>query len=163
MQRIGQGFDAHQLVQGRKLIIGGVDIPYEKGLLGHSDADVLVHAIIDALLGASGLGVIGQLFPDNDPTYKGISSIILLQRVSDLLRDYSINNLDATIIAQEPKLQGYFQEMKSNIAKCLSIDDNRVNIKATTTEMMGFTGRKEGIAAMATVLLTKKAISNETL
>ncbi len=156
MQRIGHGFDAHQFVEGRKLILGGVDVPYERGLLGHSDADVLVHAIIDALLGAAGLGVIGQHFPDNDSVYKGISSLVLLQRVSDLLGDYSINNIDSTIIAQEPKLQGYFPAMKAHIAKCLSIADNRVNIKATTTEMMGFTGRKEGIAAMAVVLLTQK-------
>lgn len=156
MQRIGQGFDAHQFVEGRKLILGGVDIPYEKGLLGHSDADVLVHAIMDALLGAAGLGVIGQHFPDNDAAYKGISSLVLLQRVSDLLGDYSINNIDSTIIAQEPKLQRYFPAMKANIANGLSIADNRVNIKATTTEMMGFTGRKEGIAAMAVVLLTQK-------
>ena len=156
MQRIGQGFDAHQFVDGRKLIIGGVDVPYERGLLGHSDADVLVHAIIDALLGAAGLGVIGQHFPDSDPAYKGISSLILLERVASLLGEYSINNIDATIIAQEPKLQGFFPAMKAHIAACLSLDENRVNIKATTTEWMGFTGRKEGIAAMAVVLLTKR-------
>ena len=156
MNRVGQGFDAHQLVEGRKLVLGGVDIPYEKGLLGHSDADVLVHAIIDALLGAAGLGVIGQHFPDTDPQYKGISSLILLEHVSGLLKDYNINNIDSTLIAQEPKLQDFFSRMKTNIAKSLSLNEDQVNIKATTTEMMGFTGRKEGIAAMSTVLLSKK-------
>lgn len=156
--RVGQGIDAHQLVAGRKLVLGGVDIPHEKGLLGHSDADVLIHAIIDALLGAAGLGVIGQHFPDTDPQYKNISSLVLLEHVKGLLGNFVIENIDSTVIAQEPKLQSHFPLMKQNISRCLDIAEDQINVKATTTELMGFTGRKEGIAAMATALLKRRKI-----
>ncbi|MBB5335461.1 2-C-methyl-D-erythritol 2,4-cyclodiphosphate synthase [Pectinatus brassicae] len=153
--RIGFGYDVHKLVTDRKLIIGGVDIPYEKGLLGHSDADVLLHAISDALLGAAALGDIGRHFPDTDEKYKGISSIILLQHVNKLLQEhkYKIGNIDATIIAQQPKMAGYIAMMRQNIADALLIDIDQVNVKATTEEKLGFTGKGEGIAANAAVLI----------
>ena len=153
--RIGMGYDVHRLVEERKLILGGVAIPFEKGLLGHSDADVVVHAIMDALLGAAALGDIGQHFPDTDPRYKGISSILLLQYVGELLRrkGYQIGNIDATIIAQRPKLASYRPDMVKNVAKALQIQEDQVCIKATTEEGLGFTGRQEGIAAQAIALL----------
>lgn len=155
--RIGQGYDVHRLTEGRKLIIGGVDIPFEKGLDGHSDADVLVHAIMDALLGAAGFGDIGLLFPDTDEQYKGADSIELLKTVRQkLLADgCAVSNVDATIIAQEPKMRPYINTMRQNIAKALHIEPDRVNIKATTEERLGFTGRQEGISAMAIALLEK--------
>lgn len=153
--RVGMGYDVHQLVDGRRLIMGGVLIPHEKGLLGHSDADVLIHAIMDALLGAAGLGVIGQHFPDNDMQFKDISSLVLLDRVVQLLKEnnLNINNIDATIIAQKPKMQPYFSAMIDNIARVLDISPNLINIKATTTEYLGFEGRGEGIKAIAVCLL----------
>lgn len=153
--RIGSGYDVHRLCEERKLILGGVEIPYEKGLLGHSDADVLIHAIMDALLGAAALGDIGQHFPDSDPAYEGISSIILLSHVGDMIRlnGYMISNLDATIIAQRPKLAGYIPEMCENIAEALGITVSEVNVKATTEEGLGFTGAGEGIAAQCVCLL----------
>jgi 2-C-methyl-D-erythritol 2,4-cyclodiphosphate synthase len=156
--RIGQGFDVHRLVSGRRLILGGVEVPYEKGLLGHSDADVLIHALMDALLGAIAAGDIGVHFPDRDPDYKDIDSAILLQRVLSLINNqgYQITNLDATIIAERPKLSGYMPQMRQRIADLTQIDIGRVNIKATTTEGLGFTGRGEGIGALATVLLEQK-------
>ena len=155
--RIGHGYDVHKLAKGRKLIIGGVTIPHETGLLGHSDADVLVHAIMDALLGAAGLGDIGKHFPDNDPAYKDIFSINLLKRVGEILEEnmYSISNIDATIIAQKPKLLPYIEDMKTNIADTLGIYVSRINIKATTEEHLGFTGRLEGIAAHSVCLLNE--------
>ena len=151
--RVGLGYDVHRLVEGRALIIGGVHIPYEKGLLGHSDADVLLHAIKDAMLGAAGLGDIGKHFPDRDERYKGISSIKLLIEVKNMLRQkgYSVNNIDATIIAQAPRMAPYIDEMKKNIAHALSISIDRLNIKATTTEGLGFAGMGQGIAAQAVV------------
>ena len=154
--RIGQGFDVHALVPGRKLIIGGVDIPYEKGLDGHSDADVLLHAITDALLGAAGLGDIGRHFPDTDPRYKGADSLQLLQQAMNLLseRRWQVSNLDATIIAQAPRMAPHTPAMKKNIARVLGVQEDLVNIKAKTTERLGFTGRGEGIAAEAVVLIT---------
>ncbi len=154
--RIGHGYDVHKLVEDRKLIIGGVLIPYEKGLLGHSDADVLLHSIADALLGAAGLGDIGKHFPDTDDKYKGASSIDLLKEVSKLLdeKTYIIENIDATIIAQKPKLAPYILQMKENIANTLSISESQVNIKATTEEGLGFTGDLSGISAHAVCLLT---------
>ncbi len=153
--RIGMGYDVHKLVEDRKLILGGVEIPYEKGLLGHSDADVLVHAIMDALLGAAALGDIGKHFPDTDPEYKDISSILLLKHVKKLLEEhfYVIGNIDATVIAQKPKLAPYREEMVENIANALGISKNQISVKATTEEGLGFTGRGEGIAAQAIVLL----------
>ena len=149
------GYDVHRLTEDRKLIMGGVEIPYEKGLLGHSDADVVVHAIMDALLGAAALGDIGKLFPDTDPQYKGISSILLLEHVGALLREnhYAIGNIDATIIAQAPKMAPYREQMMQNVADALKIDRNRVNIKATTEEGLGFTGTGEGISSQAIALL----------
>ena len=149
--RVGMGYDVHRLVEERKLILGGVEIPYEKGLLGHSDADVLLHAIMDALLGAAALGDIGKHFPDSDPAYKGISSIKLLEHVAKLLEDenYVIGNIDATIIAQRPKMAPHIPLMRENIAKALQIEENRVNIKATTEEGLGFTGTGEGISSQA--------------
>lgn len=149
--RVGMGYDVHRLVEGRKLILGGVDIPHEKGLLGHSDADVLIHAIMDALLGAAALGDIGKHFPDTDPRYKGISSVELLKHVADLLEEnnYIIENIDATVIAQRPKLRPYMEEMTANIAGALGIEENRLNLKATTEEGLGFTGTGEGMAAQA--------------
>ena len=153
--RIGQGFDVHQLVEGRKLIVGGVDISYERGLLGHSDADVLLHAICDALLGAAALGDIGRHFPDTDPRYKGIDSRRLLREVGRLLKEkgYRVSNLDATIIAQAPKMATHIPQMVEHIAADLDMAVNSVNVKATTTEKLGFTGRGEGIAAQAVCLL----------
>lgn len=153
--RIGQGFDVHQLVEGRKLIIGGVEIPHSLGLLGHSDADVLLHAICDALLGAAALGDIGRHFPDSDPRYKGIDSRMLLRLVMHLLREkgYELVNLDATIIAQAPKMAPHIPLMVANIAADLGVEHDCVNIKATTTEKLGYTGRGEGIAAQAVCLI----------
>ncbi|MHB1292903.1 MAG: 2-C-methyl-D-erythritol 2,4-cyclodiphosphate synthase [Sulfuricella sp.] len=155
--RVGQGFDVHQLVEGRKLIVGGVEIPYERGLLGHSDADVLLHAICDALLGAAGLGDIGRHFPDSDPRYKGIDSRRLLREVARLLgeKGFGVVNLDATIIAQAPKMAPYIAQMVANIAADLEVAADCVNVKATTTEKLGFTGRGEGIAAQAVCLIEK--------
>ncbi len=154
--RVGMGYDVHRLVPDRDLIVGGVKIPYEKGLLGHSDADVLLHAISDALLGAAALGDIGKHFPDTDPAYKGISSVILLRQVGELLNQnlFFIENIDATIIAQAPKMRPYIDEMRSNIADALSIDVSAVNVKATTEEGLGFTGSGEGISAHAVCLIT---------
>ena len=149
--RVGMGYDVHRLVEGRKLILGGVEIPYEKGLLGHSDADVLIHAIMDALLGAAALGDIGKHFPDTDPQYKGISSVELLKHVAKLLdeNNYVIENIDATVIAQKTKLRPYMEEMTKNIAGALGIEENRLNLKATTEEGLGFTGTGEGMASQA--------------
>ena len=149
--RIGTGFDVHRLVEGRKLILGGVEIPYEKGLDGHSDADVLIHALMDALLGAAAMGDIGRHFPDTDDAYKGISSMKLLDRVNNILAEnmYSIGNADITVIAQKPKLSPYIEKMRENVADVLGIGKDLINIKATTTEKLGFTGRGEGIAAEA--------------
>ena len=157
--RIGQGYDVHILTDGRDLILGGVKVPYEKGLLGHSDADVLVHAVMDALLGAAALGDIGEHFPDTDPAYKGISSVELLKRVGTLLEEkgYVIENIDATIIAQRPKLKDYRPQMAENIAAALGIPTDRVSVKATTEEGLGFTGSGEGISAQAITLLTETA------
>lgn len=153
--RIGQGFDAHRLVANRRLILGGVDIDYPFGLEGHSDADVLVHAIIDALLGAAGLGDIGMIFPDTDPKYKGASSIGLLSYVCAriALLGFKISNVDVTLLAEKPKIGIYRESMRQNVANALAIDVNRVNIKATTTEGLGFIGRYEGLAAAAVALL----------
>ncbi len=154
--RIGMGYDVHKLVENRDLIIGGVKIPYEKGLLGHSDADVLLHAIMDALLGAAALGDIGKHFPDTDPAYKGISSIELLKRVGELLEEHKflIENIDATIIAQAPKMRPHIDAMRENIAKALSIEPKQVNVKATTEEGLGFTGLGQGISSQAICMLT---------
>ena len=154
--RIVMGYDVHRLVKNRKLIIGGVEIPYEKGLLGHSDADVLLHAVSDALLGAAALGDIGKHFPDSDSAYKGISSLILLERVGNLLeqKGFLIENIDATIIAQAPKMRPHIDAMRENIAKALGMDVEFVNVKATTEEGLGFTGAGEGISAQAVCLLT---------
>ncbi len=153
--RVGMGYDVHKLVENRKLILGGVDIPFEKGLLGHSDADVVVHAIMDALLGAAALGDIGKHFPDTDPQYKDISSIALLEHVGELLRKNNIiiGNIDATIICQRPKLAPYREEMVSNVAKALGINTNQVCIKATTEEGLGFTGEGLGISSQAIALI----------
>lgn len=157
--RIGQGYDVHRLVEGRRLIIGGVDIPYEKGLLGHSDADVLLHAVMDALLGAAALGDIGQHFPDSDERYKGISSIELLKEVGKILREngYMIENIDSTVIAQRPKLLPYRPQMAENIAAALGIEKEQVSVKATTEEGLGFTGTGEGISVQAIALLSSVA------
>ena len=157
--RIGQGYDVHRLVQDRPLILGGVEVPYEKGLLGHSDADVLIHAVMDALLGAAALGDIGQHFPDTDPAYKGISSVELLKKVGELLdeKGFVIENIDSTIIAQQPKLASYRPQMAANIADALHLDVSRVSVKATTEEGLGFTGNGEGISAQAIALLTEAA------
>ena len=154
--RIGQGYDVHKLTEGRDLILGGVKIPYEKGLLGHSDADVLVHAMIDALLGAAALGDIGEHFPDTDEAYKGVSSIELLKKVAGLLEEkgYVVENIDSTVIAQKPKLLEYRPLMAEKIADALGLPVNKVSVKATTEERLGFTGREEGISAQAVVLLT---------
>lgn len=154
--RIGMGYDVHRLVPDRDLIMGGVRIPYEKGLLGHSDADVLLHAIMDALLGAAALGDIGKHFPDTDPQYKGISSVKLLEHVGELLEEncFFIENIDATIIAQAPKMRPNIDEMRTNIAGALGIDISQVNVKATTEEGLGFTGTGEGISSQAICLLT---------
>ncbi len=159
--RIGHGYDVHKLVAGRKLILGGVEIPHETGLLGHSDADVVLHALMDALLGAAALGDIGKHFPDTDDAYKGISSLELLGRVKALLEKdgYSLANADMTVIAQAPKLAPYMPGMRSNIAKMLDVPEGCINVKATTEEHLGFTGRGEGIAAHAVVLLKGKPVS----
>lgn len=153
--RIGMGYDVHKLVNDRDLILGGVKIPYEKGLLGHSDADVLLHAIMDALLGAAALGDIGKHFPDTDPAYKGASSIKLLEHVGKLIDDklYVIGNIDATIIAQRPKMAPHIQKMRENVAEALKIDVDQINIKATTEEGLGFTGTGEGISSQAVACL----------
>lgn len=153
--RIGLGYDVHKLTIDRKLILGGVTIPYEKGLLGHSDADVLIHAIIDSLLGAAALGDIGKLFPDTEEKYKGISSILLLKKVASILKDnhFRIVNIDSTIIAQKPKMAPYINEMINNISEALCIDNNKVNVKATTEEGLGFTGLGQGISAQSICLL----------
>lgn len=158
MFRIGNGYDVHSLIKGRRLIIGGVEIPYEKGLLGHSDADVLIHAIMDSLLGALGGGDIGANFPDNDSAYKDISSLLLLKKIGNMISKagYNIGNIDSIIIAEKPRLSGYIDEMKNNIASCLDIKENQVNIKATTTEGLGFTGRGEGISSYAVACIYKK-------
>ncbi len=154
--RVGTGYDVHRLTEGRKLILGGVEIPFEKGLLGHSDADVAVHAIMDALLGAAALKDIGYHFPDSDPEYSGVSSMKLLARVREMLEEksYRIENIDATIIAQKPKLRPYLEQMEANVAAVLGLDRDQVNIKATTEEGLGFTGALEGIAAQAVCALT---------
>lgn len=154
--RVGLGYDVHRLVEGRPLVIGGVTIPYELGLLGHSDADVLLHAISDALLGAAALGDIGKHFPDTDPAYKGISSIVLLEKVGKLLEEnlFFIENIDATIIAQAPKMRPYIDQMRENIAKALRISADQVSVKATTEEGLGFTGEGKGISAQAVCMLT---------
>jgi len=153
--RIGQGYDVHAFAEGRKLIIGGVDIPHEKGLAGHSDADVLIHAICDALLGAIALGDIGQHFPDTDAEFKNIDSRVLLRQVSSLIIDagYRVGNIDATIIAQKPKMLPHIPQMIINLSSDLSIEKNQINIKATTTEKLGFEGKEEGIASQAVALL----------
>ena len=155
--RIGHGYDVHRLTEGRRLILGGVEVPYEKGLLGHSDADVLTHAVMDALLGAAALGDIGKLFPDTDAAYAGISSILLLERVPERLREagYAVVNLDATVLAQAPKLAPYRERMRENLARVLALDASRVSVKATTEEGLGFTGEGLGIAAHAVALLEK--------
>lgn len=157
--RIGNGYDVHRLTEGRDLILGGVKIPWEKGLLGHSDADVLVHAVMDALLGAAALGDIGQHFPDSDPAYKGADSLVLLKKVGTLIgeRGYEVVNIDAAIIAQRPKMAPHIGTMRQNIARVLDMDVSCVNVKATTEERLGFTGREEGIAASAVCLLAAKA------
>lgn len=154
--RVGLGYDVHRLTEGRKLILGGVEIPYALGLLGHSDADVLLHAIMDALLGAAALGDIGKHFPDTEPEYKGISSIKLLEHVGKLLEEncFLIENIDATVIAQAPKMRPHIERMRENIAGALGVDTIQVNVKATTEEGLGFTGTGEGIAAQAVCLLT---------
>ncbi len=154
--RIGMGYDVHKLTEGRDLIIGGVNIPYEKGLLGHSDADVLLHAIMDALLGAAALGDIGLHFPDTDEKYKGASSMALLKRVGEMLDEHMflIENIDATIIAQKPKMRPYIDKMRENIAGALGIEISQINIKATTEEGLGFTGTGEGISSQAICMLT---------
>lgn len=156
--RIGHGYDVHKLVEGRKLILGGVDIPWEKGLLGHSDADVLTHAIMDALLGAAALGDIGRHFPDTDPAYAGADSLKLLDHVVELLekKGYQVGNVDATILAQKPKLAPYIEKMRDNLAARMKVEPDQVNVKATTEEKLGFTGAEEGIAAHAVALLSLK-------
>lgn len=157
--RIGMGYDVHRLTADRKLIIGGVEIPYEKGLLGHSDADVLLHAVMDALLGAAALGDIGKHFPDTDPAYQGISSVRLLEHVGGLLEEhlFLIENIDATIIAQAPKMRPHIEAMRANIAGALHIEVSQVNVKATTEEGLGFTGTGEGISAQAICMLSSPA------
>lgn len=156
--RIGHGYDVHKLVEGRKLIVGGVDIPYEFGLLGHSDADVLLHAISDAILGAAALGDIGGMFPDTDEKWKGADSLVLLKAVVKRVNDegYVIENIDSTLIAQQPKMKPHILSMRENIAKACGIDVSQVSVKATTEEQLGFTGRKEGISAHAVVLLNNE-------
>ncbi|MZG31158.1 MAG: 2-C-methyl-D-erythritol 2,4-cyclodiphosphate synthase [Nitrospinae bacterium] len=155
--RIGNGYDVHRLVEGRKLILGGVDVPHTLGLEGHSDADALVHALCDALLGALGAGDIGAYFPDTDPKWKGISSLLLLKEVMRMCREkgYELSNADTVIVAQKPKLAPHLPEMKDNIASTMGINTDQINIKATTTEKLGFAGREEGIAAYAVALLMK--------
>ena len=158
MFRIGHGYDVHKLVEGRKLILGGVDIPHETGLLGHSDADVVVHAIMDAMLGALALGDIGKHFPDTDPVYSGADSINLLKRVTEIIAEqgYSVGNIDSTIICQAPKLAPHIDTMRKNIAEAIGCDISQVSVKATTEEKLGFTGAKEGISAHAVCVLLRK-------
>ena len=155
--RIGQGYDVHRLTEGRKLILGGVEIPWEKGLLGHSDADVLTHAVMDALLGAAGLGDIGRHFPDTDPAYAGADSLRLLEHVMELLRErgFAVGNVDATVLAQRPKLAPHIPLMRANLARVMGVDPGWVNVKATTEEGLGFTGSGEGIAAHGVALIEK--------
>ena len=155
--RIGHGYDVHRLVPDRRLVLGGVEVPFERGLLGHSDADVLLHAVMDALLGAAALGDIGQHFPDHDPAYAGADSLVLLDQVTVLLaeRGWSVGNVDATVIAQRPKLASYIPQMRANLARRMGVELEQVNVKATTEEGLGFTGGGEGIAAHAVVLLEK--------
>ncbi len=155
--RIGHGYDVHRLTEGRKLILGGVEIPFEKGLLGHSDADVLSHAVMDALLGGAALGDIGQLFPDSDPAYEGADSLVLLRRVADVLAEhgYVVGNVDATVLAQRPKLAPHIPEMRERLAAAMGVEPSRVSVKATTEEGLGFTGAGEGIAAHAVALLNE--------
>lgn len=157
MLRIGQGYDVHKLVENRKLIIGGVDIPYEKGLLGHSDADVLLHAVSDALLGAAAMGDIGCLFPDNDERFKDADSLVLLSKVVKAIaqKGYSVVNIDATIIAQRPKMRAHIEKMRENIARVCDVETDRISVKATTEEGLGFTGTGEGISAQAICLIEK--------
>lgn len=157
MYRIGHGFDAHRLVQGRRLVLGGVDVPFEKGLLGHSDADVLIHAICDALLGAIAMGDIGRMFPDTDERYRGISSLVLLEHVAKEISSagYRVSNIDTTVAVQAPRLAPHVELMRGNIAKAVGVDIGQVSVKATTTEKMGFTGRGDGIAAWAVALIEK--------
>ena len=157
--RIGHGYDVHRLTENRKLILGGVEIPYEKGLLGHSDADVLVHALMDAMLGAAAMGDIGKLFPDNDDAYLGADSLVLLKKVSALIREhgYTLSNADCTVIAQRPRLSPYIDEMRKRVAEAAGVDVGRVSVKATTEEKLGFTGEGLGIAAHAVVLLEEEA------
>ncbi len=156
--RIGFGYDVHKLCENRKLILGGVDVPHTLGLMGHSDADVLIHAIMDALLGAAALGDIGKLFPDSDNSFKDIDSMILLKKVGEVLSEkgYSIGNIDSTIAAQKPKLAPYIEQMRKNIADCLGVDLDAVSVKATTTEKLGFEGREEGISACAVCTILPK-------
>ncbi|NDL67999.1 2-C-methyl-D-erythritol 2,4-cyclodiphosphate synthase [Anaerotalea alkaliphila] len=162
--RIGSGYDVHRLVEGRDLVLGGVRIPHPKGLLGHSDADVVVHAVMDALLGAMGLGDIGKHFPDTDPAYEGASSLRLLAKVAELMESqgFMLGNLDATIIAQAPKLLPHMDSMRTNIAAAMDVDRNRINLKATTEEGLGFTGRQEGISAQAVCLIERKELEEKT-
>ena len=157
MMRVGHGYDVHRLVEDRKLVLGGVEVPYEKGLLGHSDADVLIHAVMDALLGAAGLGDIGKHFPDSDPAYKGADSLKLLDHVIALVSDlgWKVGNVDATIIAQRPKLANYIPQMRNNLAAHMDVTPEQVNVKATTEEKLGFTGSGEGMAAHAVCLIVK--------
>lgn len=159
MMRIGHGYDVHRLVHGRRLILGGVDIPHGTGLLGHSDADVLTHAVMDALLGAAAMGDIGKLFPDNDPAFSGADSLALLREVVARLHaeGYVVGNMDCTVLAQAPKLAPYIAQMRRNLAQCMDVNVDRISIKATTEEGLGFTGAREGIAAHAVVLLEKQA------
>ena len=161
--RVGVGYDVHRLVEGRRLVLGGVEIPYHRGLLGHSDADVLCHAIGDALLGAAALGDLGDHFPDDDPAYAGASSLELLRSIAEKLREagYQVVNIDATIVAQAPKLAPYIPEMRENIAAAVGVETDVVSVKATTTEGLGFAGRGDGMAAHASVLLEKKVDTSE--
>lgn len=163
--RVGIGYDVHALCEGRDLILGGVKVEHSVGLMGHSDADVLVHAIMDAMLGAAALGDIGRHFPDNDDSYKNIDSMLLLDKVNNLLleKGFSVNNIDAVIIAQKPKLMPYIDTMKNNIATLLKIDKDRVNIKATTTEKLGFEGRQEGISSQAVCTLRNTGLEPHTV
>ena len=155
--RIGHGYDVHRLVEGRRLILGGVDVPWERGLLGHSDADVLTHAVMDALLGAAGLGDIGRHFPDTDPAYTGADSLRLLAHVTALLRErgFTVGNVDATVLAQRPKLAPHIPQMRDNLARAMGVDPGQVNVKATTEEGLGFTGSGEGMVAHAVALIEK--------
>lgn len=160
MMRVGHGFDVHRLVPDRPLVLGGTTIPYEFGLLGHSDADVLLHAICDAILGALGLGDIGRYFPDTDPGYKGINSLLLLEHVVGLAqtRGFRVGNLDTTIVAQRPRLAAYVPQMVANLARVCQVTDDCINVKATTTEQLGYAGRGEGISAYAVVLMTRRMV-----